>query len=65
MTEFCERSMLMEKSNKELAVELAKFVILSSVLKNGDSVKKPLTGEDVRNILKDCYSSVCDLDDGI
>ena len=46
----------MDKTNKELAVELAKYVVLASVLKNNDSTKKPLTGEDVQNILKDATS---------
>jgi hypothetical protein len=56
---------IMDKTNKELAVELAKYVVLASVLKNNDSIKKPLTGEDVQNILKDCYFAVCDLDKGM
>ena len=42
----------MDKTNKELAVELAKYVVLASVLKNNDSTKKPLTGEDVQNYPK-------------
>ena len=32
----------MDKTNKELAVELAKYVVLASVLKNNDSTKKAI-----------------------
>lgn len=54
-----------EKSNKELAVELASAVVKAMAIHNNNSaaVKKPISGEDIDNILKNCYQSVKSLDD--
>lgn len=56
----------MEKSNKELAVELAVSAIqaMAQMKSNSNSLHKPLGGEDIKNILNDCYSAICDLDSG-
>lgn len=53
-----------EKSNKELAVELACAVVKAMAIHNNNStaVKKPISGEDIDNILKNCYQSVKSLD---
>lgn len=50
-----------EKSNKELAVELAAAVI-SSIPSCDGTIGKPITGEDIKNILQNCYESVKSLD---
>lgn len=53
----------MPKSDKELAVDLACAVIQSAAIRAQASTVpvKPLTGEDVRKILSDCYSAVSSL----
>ena len=54
----------MEKSNKELAVELTKSVLLAMAQTRSEHFAKPTSGVDVKNILNDCYSSIYDLDKG-
>ena len=54
----------MEKSNKELAVELAISAIQATAQLKQDFPHQPLSGNDIKNILKDCYSAVCELDNG-
>ena len=55
----------MEKSNKELAVSLACAALDCMAKSNQNVVKKPLSGEDIKNLLNDCYRAICDLDSGI
>ncbi len=52
------------KSDKELAVELACAVIQSMSHHNQGAQlpKKTISGNDIHNILKDCYQSVALLD---
>lgn len=54
----------MEKSNKELAVELAVSAIQATAQLKQNSPHQPLSGNDIRSILQDCYSAVCELDNG-
>ena len=54
----------MDKSNKELAVDLAKSV-LQCMSNNQSPLHKPISGDDIKNVLKDCYSAICDLDNGM
>lgn len=54
----------MEKSNKELAVSLACAALNFMSNQNPNAVKKPLSGEDIKNLLSDCYRAICDLDSG-
>lgn len=53
-----------EKSNKELAVELAKSALQAMAQMQSPVAHKPFSGSDIKNILNDCYSAVCDLDNG-
>lgn len=53
-----------EKSNKELAVELAKSALQTMAQMQNSVTHKPFSGSDIKNILNDCYSAVCDLDNG-
>lgn len=53
-----------EKSNKELAVDLAKSALQAMAQMQNSVAHKPLNGIDIKNILNDCYSAVCDLDNG-
>lgn len=52
------------KSDKELAVELAvasiSIIPAMNALQFGE--KQPLSGVDIKNILRDCYSAVQSLD---
>ena len=54
----------MDKSNKELAVDLAKSALIAMALTKQNVVHKPLSGAYIKNILSDCYLAVCDLDSG-
>lgn len=47
----------MSKSDKELAVKLACAVL------DAMKVVKPITGEQVDGVLKDCYQSILSLED--
>ena len=55
------------KTDKELAVELA-VAVIHAISRNTSSstfVHKPINGTDIDSILKDCYRSVKDLDNGM
>lgn len=52
----------MEKSNKELAVELA-CAALNSMSSRQGALVRPLTGDDIEQILNDCYFAICSLDE--
>ena len=52
----------MEKSNKELAVELEVSAIQAMAQMKQGVLHQPLSGDDINRILRDCYSSVCSLD---
>ena len=53
-----------EKSNKELAVELAASALQAMAQMQSFVAHKPFSSADIKNILNDCYSAVCNLDDG-
>lgn len=53
----------MDKSNKELAVDLAKSALMAMAQMSQNNMHKPSSGDDVENILKSCYSAVCSLDE--
>lgn len=53
-----------EKSNKELAVDLAKSALQAMAQMQNTVTHKPFSGDDIKNILNDCYSAVCGLDNG-
>lgn len=57
------RKIVMQKSDKELAVELAIAVIqtIPQMQSLQSGVKKPIDGSDVRVILTDCYDAVTSL----
>ena len=54
----------MAKTDKELAVELAVSAIQAMAQLKQNTPHQPLSGNDIKSILKDCYSAVCELDDG-
>lgn len=58
-----ERRISMDKSNKELAVDLAKSALMAMAQMSQNNIHKPLSGGDVENILKSCYLAVCSLDE--
>lgn len=49
----------MAKTDKELAVELARAVMISAAIKS--NAPKPIDGEFVNVILRDCYEAVASL----
>lgn len=53
----------MKKTNKELAVKLACSALgaMATIRSSADIAPTPLTGNDIQNILNDCYSAVCSL----
>ena len=54
----------MNKSDKELAVELA-VAVINSIPKMQPGNMKPLSGQDIRSVLSDCFSAVKQLDNGM
>ncbi len=54
------------KTDKELAVEFASAVIqaVSNSSSNSGLAHKPISGNEINRILKDCYQSIKELDDG-
>lgn len=54
----------MAKTDKELAVELAVSAIQAMAQLKQNTSRQPLSGNDIKNILNDCYSAVCELDEG-
>ena len=51
----------MAKTDKELAVELA-CAALNAMATMHPNSPKPLSGNDIQNILTTCYDSICSLD---
>ncbi len=49
----------MAKTDKELAVELARAVMIAAAIKSNSP--KPIDGKFVDSILRDCYESVVSL----
>lgn len=54
----------MAKTDKELAVELTASALQAMAQLRQNIPHQPLSGNDIKSILKDCYSAVCALDDG-
>lgn len=54
----------MAKTDKELAVELAVSAIQAMAQLRQNTPHQPFSGNDIKSILKDCYSAVCELDKG-
>lgn len=54
------------KTDKELAVELASAALYAISNRNANLqiLQKPISGDDIDNILKNCYQSIKDLDNG-
>lgn len=52
----------MTKTDKELAVELA-CATLNAIAAMRPNSPKPLSGTDIQNILNNCYTSICSLED--
>ena len=54
------------KTDKGLAVELASAALyaVSNHNANLQTRQKPISGDDIDNILKNCYQSIRDLDSG-
>ncbi len=63
MPSIMKGDVVMDKSNKELAVDLAKSALMAMAQMSQNNMHKPLSGDDVENILKSCYSAVCSLDE--
>ena len=53
-----------EKSNKELAVELAASDFQAMAQMQSSVAHKPFSSTDSKNILNECYFAVCNLNDG-
>lgn len=52
----------MAKTDKELAVELA-IALINSIAIKPTPVHKPITGEQVQSILKDCHRAIKSISD--
>lgn len=50
------------KNNVELAVELTCAALNAMAIMRPSQSIKPLSGQDINNILNECYSAVCTLD---
>lgn len=50
----------MSKTNKELAVDLA-CAAIHAIASASTSPRKPFSGDDLKNILQDCYTFVSEL----
>lgn len=49
------------KTDKELAVELACSALNAMAIMRPSPSIKPLSGQDINNILNECYSAICAL----
>ncbi len=49
------------KTDKELAVELACSALNAMATMRPSQSIKPLSGQDINNILNECYSAICAL----